>query len=226
MSVITLSQTDPQGRLQSTPDEPNGTNDALTVVAGLVNMFKKYQLSKQNNQFSRSAAEAVKAGNSDVSYDYDPATGKYKAKIAPKKDNTAAQVRRYVAGQQFGVDPVTGQPIPQEQLKKPRFGYTGDVFSQLLAGLNPGGSPAAGVAPNMTPAAPAAQPSGNNPFSTPSAQAAPAAGIQMPSVVPGQQPQFLDALDLEAQNAIASGADPVKVRARVAQIREASRGSV
>jgi hypothetical protein len=51
--------------------------------------------------------------------------------------------------------------------------------------------------------------------------------LTVPTGPNGQQPTCMDPLDLEAQNAIAKGADPVKVRARLAQLKaEKANGSV
>jgi len=60
-----------------------------------------------------------------------------------KPQSPGTQISRFRTGQQFGVDPITGEPIPEDQLKTPRFGVAGDptdiIFQQIAQKRTGGG---------------------------------------------------------------------------------------
>jgi len=208
MPIVSVRDWDPTGKMTATPEQKPAGQDAMQILAGLIGIAKARKKSKVDQAFRTSAAQALAGGNAEQSFDYDSSTGQFTSKIAPKKNDVGDAVNRFKTMQQFGVDPVTGQPVPEEKLHKPRFGYTGDLLAQLL-----GNPQAMGEVLNDTPtAAPAA--------------ALPAdAGIDTGSFT-GGQPNFLDPLELEAQNAMAKGAPVDKVKARLAQLRKGKSGGV
>ena len=220
MPIVSLRDSDPSGELRSTQQPTSKSEDALTLLQALLGAGKKYQKSRQDKTFRTAAAEALKAGQSDVSYEYDQTTGQYKTKIEPKKQPTQAEIiSRFKTGQQFGVDPVTSQQLPSEQLKDPRFGYSGDIFSQLFGQALDSESVAGEDSGPIV-----AAPQKKKGFSfIPDAQAA-TPKIDIPTGPGGANPTFLSPLELEAQTAIAQGADPVKVKARLTELMAQQRG--
>lgn len=222
MPIVNLRDWDTSGELTPTPSRRTGMDDVFDLAAGAKKAYSKFRTDRANAAFREAAAKEMNSGNSQNTYEFDPATGQFKVKIEPKKIDANDVMRRWLLRQQFGIDPMTGETVPQDQLRKPRFGYTSDIFSQILAGMTPGADPnaeASAAAPNVA--------AGGGMFSMPNAQAATGApNITVPSTPGGGQPRFLDPLELEAQNAIQAGADPVAVKARLAQIRGARRGGV
>lgn len=213
MSVINIRDWDPEGQFQPTPTNKPKGQDVLEFMTAAIGAINKRKKSNMDNAFREAATRELNAGTSEASYEYDPATGNFKAKVEPKKVNVGDLVNQFKTRQQFGVDPVTGEAIPEDQLKKPRFGYTEDILSQILAGNGLAGNlpdPAAAAPAQAAPAAPADKtgfaPSG--------------AGIDTGSFVDGQQPRFLDPLILEYQNALAAGANPIQAKARLQQLQQ------
>lgn len=222
MPIVTLNQTDPQGTLSPTKPTNNYGGNIGQILSTIAAVVKSKKQNDMNKQFRESAFKDLAGGASESEYEFDPATGQVKFKVAPKKDKSQSeQMKRFLLTQQFGVDPVTGQPADPSTLKKPRFGYQGNP---LLAVLNDP-SAMAGLFDDTT----EEESSGSSVahFGTPSAQAAPAATpqITMPSESGGKT-NFLSDLEVQAQNAIKAGADPVKVKKRLAELQGASRGSV
>ena len=212
MPIYSLRESDPKGELSAFPQEgPSGiesVNKALGAVLQAINTFKT---AKINKGFREAAAKELESGTGEASYEYDPKTGSYSQKVSPKKPDASgvnATMTRFRLAQQFGIDPLTGQKIAPDKLAKPRFGYASDIFSQIFS--NPDAM--AKVLSGEDEGGPVASDDAN---------------IDVLSGPGGSQPKVLDTLELEAQNAIANGADPVKVRARLAQLKaQKTNGSV
>ena len=115
------------------------------IMAGLQGFQQGQQMRRQNQKDSLSELLANQkildyqrkttalAQPSPEGYFRDPYSGKL---LTNKNQLTPAnQLRQFQLQQQFGVDPITGEEIPEEKLRKPRFGYTGDQLGELLAGL-------------------------------------------------------------------------------------------
>lgn len=152
MPIVSLRESDPAGELRATPDQRTGTDDLVDLVGQLIGAFKKRQKGQVDKAYREAAHRELEAGKADLGYEYDSATGAAKTKITPRKQDIGPLINRWKTAQQFGVDPVTGEKIPEDQLLKPRFGYQGDIFSQILN--NPGAlaeamgdEPAPGIAP-------------------------------------------------------------------------------
>lgn len=222
MPIITTKQWDPTGELAATPDDNSSGKNVLELIGGVMKVMKK----RQQEKVEKALREKVLAGGEGVGFEYDPETGKAKYKMdGSKPDSLASKIQRYIVGQQFGVDPVTQQPI--QDPKKPRFGYQGNnIWGQLLQEDPDLSGTDDGSAQPPAASAPAAPPPvrRGNPF-VPSAQASTVVPggprIDNPVGVDGAQPEFLDELELAAQNAILKGADVAKVKARLAQLKAA-----
>jgi len=214
MPVINLRDWDPEGQFQPTPTNKPKGQDALEFMAAAIGAISKRKKSSMDKAFREAATRELNAGTSEASYEYDPATGNFKAKVEPKKVNVGDLVNQFKTRQQFGVDPVTGETIPEDQLKKPRFGYTEDILSQILAG---NGLPAL-AGQQVDPASPAAAAPAAAPDKTSFVPSG--AGIDTGSFVDGAQPKFLDPLMLEYQNALAAGANPIQAKARLQQLQQ------
>lgn len=235
MPVLTTRDWDPTGELTASPQKRDKTQDILSMIRSTMDGVTAAKQKQNNEAYRRAAMQDLNSGNSAAEYDYDPTTGQMKVKISPKKEETQAdKMRRAVYRQQFGVDPVTGEEVPSEELRKPRFGYNNNplmailsdpaALSSLLGEEEEAGGSTLQQTQIPQQAAPQMQQPAFDPRSvagiryTPQAQAAPMGNPQIE--IPGQGAQFLDPLELEAQNAILKGADPKLVRARMQQLRE------
>lgn len=213
MPIYSLRESDPKGELSSVPQEGQGFNNVADIIGSVLSLVGKYKTAKTNKAFRDAANQELSSGRGEAEYEYDPSKGGFKMKVSPKKaDNMAnsvnSMINRFKVAQQFGVDPVTGQAIAPDKLTKPRFGYAGDIFSQIFSDPNAMAKVLSGQDDE----------SGNPPIDP---------NLVVPSGPGGAQPSFMDPLDLEAQKAIAAGADPVKVRARLAQLKgQKSGGSI
>jgi len=130
----------------------------------------------------------------------------------------AQSISRQKFIQQFGVDPITQQQVSkfnpftgQQQLLDPRFG-----FSQER--LDPIDEATKALAAKRSGTQLPTPPSGPQGASVPGAALPPQAGVNQPFVPPGGT-RFLDPLELEAQQAIAQGADPALVRKRIQELK-------
>lgn len=214
MPIFSLRESDPKGELSAFPQEGQGFNNVADVIGQVLGLVGKYKTAKTNKAFRDAANEELKSGRGEAEYEYDPTKGGFKMKVSPKKaDNMAnsvnSMISRFKTAQQFGIDPVTGQAISPDKLAKPRFGYTGDIFSQIFSDPNAMAKVMSGGDDDG---------SGNPPIDP---------SLTVPTGANGAQPSFMDPLELEAQQAIAQGADPVKVRARLAQLKgQKSGGSI